>query len=86
MFLKKNFLNFVIDLLISPKRSIYCAEEQIEINIQYKDHIPRYMGTVKARLNRYVLFNPKENKNRFSVKKQIKEVSGNWMDYFQFLS
>ncbi|XP_047138313.1 arrestin domain-containing protein A isoform X1 [Hydra vulgaris] len=63
------------ELLVCLKRSVYCAEEQIVLNIQYKDRSPRYMGNIKAVLNRYVLFNPKENKYRFSVKKKIKEVS-----------
>jgi len=62
-------------LLISTERGVYCPTEEIKITIQYKDGQARKMGTVKAKLNKYILYNPKENKSCHSTKRIVKEVN-----------
>lgn len=70
---------FISDLLISTGRGVYCPQEDININIQYKDGVARKMGGVKVRLNKYCLFNAKENKTYHSIKKVIADAQGRVM-------
>jgi len=62
------------DLLVTLEHSMYCPGEEAKVTIKYKDVNARKMGNIKSKLNKYVLFNPKQNKRRHASRKIIKEI------------